>query len=861
MPGPDKKTNKNNTDERPSLRELESRMAAILAEREERFEKEKKLPLFNEKLNKPSNSEHGDTIRITDKIYLNTLAKELQQKYFSGKPEVPYDNSPNKEVRVASLKRLIKELKQGEQTNFSEQLPEGTDLLELILRDVRFYANIDHTANNIGNQSEDEKKLEGRLAMRIMRRLDILSENMEKENEEINRYNAKVHEEYQQKLEETEGKRKTAEELKTDPEFQKLLKDHADDERFFALYSLKGFFEARLYGKLGLVPEEPVEPDAHHLIVTNSYVGNDRAEKSALKTANEKNTTIDLEKDLRKAPLFPHTPSPQDVQQFLIGDCFLLATLSEIAAKHPEKIEEMIRDNHDGTATVRFYHRTQNGDGPDAFSPFYVTVDKVANLGQARDSLWVQTIERAYTVSGLLESQYDLRNKSVGGVKPNVQDQTNDYDAPHPWGTYGRVRPNGWVPSFNIVDGSSSGIAMYTLLGNDAAIKDKEISAGMFDNGNGPSSEADLPEIPVSRSVKSKEMKYVKTIKKAIKAGGLACAGSCIGNGDDSKEVAGIYKNHAYSVLGVVEKKIGQTTHYFVKLRNPHGGKGRDYQKTTNERGETILKPTTKGGGIFSKDEITDGTCYVEIRHFKHEFKNLHIADVKDSSLAKADKLAVQEFQMMVAYRDSFKEIYDYLDDKVSSLRGSSKEYDALKAALKKAFKKPASNYVELEKHINKLSKTMVDYLEHASLTTGDEELRLHKKNACNALSTVLRAADIGFMAPKEYAKEELADKLLTDFQNQHMKDKVIKPEVKTALDLIQNDRTAARGNVMKSDVFETIGSSSNMVKLGHCIYSQSALLKNISSEMIAPQKMNYVVKTTDDLRAQNNNQGPVMAP
>ena len=120
-------------------------------------------------------------------------------------------------------------------------------------------------------------------------------------------------------------------------------------------------------------------------------------------------------------PLFDGMPKPADVQQGFLGDCYLLSSLLSISAQDPTKITEAMRDNNDGTVTVRFYTDFQQ--------PVYVTVDKSvavlknpdnpARKGQAvysqdrPGSLWVQMIEKAYAASGLAQS-------------PNVEDKLDD---------------------------------------------------------------------------------------------------------------------------------------------------------------------------------------------------------------------------------------------------------------------------------------------------------------------------------------------------------------------------------------------------------------------------------------------------
>ena len=61
--------------------------------------------------------------------------------------------------------------------------------------------------------------------------------------------------------------------------------------------------------------------------------------------------------DMKDQPLFAHEPSVNDVQQRLLGDCYLEAAISSLVLNTPEKLKECLRDNGDGTVTVRFFKK------------------------------------------------------------------------------------------------------------------------------------------------------------------------------------------------------------------------------------------------------------------------------------------------------------------------------------------------------------------------------------------------------------------------------------------------------------------------------------------------------------------------
>jgi Calpain family cysteine protease len=110
-----------------------------------------------------------------------------------------------------------------------------------------------------------------------------------------------------------------------------------------------------------------------------------------------------------KRPLFVGKPSPADIEQGALGDCYLLSTLISIADANPDAIENMMRDDGD-TVTVRLFDKDMSDPDKPRFVEKYVSVEKSTLQGQgvrgflagagserAGDSLWVQILEKAYT--------------------------------------------------------------------------------------------------------------------------------------------------------------------------------------------------------------------------------------------------------------------------------------------------------------------------------------------------------------------------------------------------------------------------------------------------------------------------------
>lgn len=170
------------------------------------------------------------------------------------------------------------------------------------------------------------------------------------------------------------------------------------------------------------------------------------------------NTVVDLlgaaSADRADQPLFPQRPSIKDIVQVGLADCYLLAPIAGFVDKNPGIIENMMKDNGNGTVTVRFYDITSNGMQGRNYTPRFITINKsiVQVNGKnvyAGGALWVQLIEKAFAAAG-------------------YTGKTNALDLPK----------SALVPSYGEIEFGKAEIAMEHILGKPARVTETNTKGG-----------------------------------------------------------------------------------------------------------------------------------------------------------------------------------------------------------------------------------------------------------------------------------------------------------------------------------------------------------------------------------------------
>jgi hypothetical protein len=192
-------------------------------------------------------------------------------------------------------------------------------------------------------------------------------------------------------------------------------------------------------------------------------------------------------------PLFLNEPTPGDVRQGAIGNCYFPAALAAVAHTSPQALKDAVKKNADGTYSVRFY---ENGNKS---RPVDIKVDSDLYVRSFGGPIYGGSLGGTTTKEGM-ELWYPLIEKAYAQWK-------GSYDA--------------------IGNGGSAGKVMSEVLGRSQSYD--WVSAGS-------------------------EQRLFDRIKRDI-ANGVPVAAGTHGSDQAARYTnTGVYANHAYSVLGVEEK-------------------------------------------------------------------------------------------------------------------------------------------------------------------------------------------------------------------------------------------------------------------------------------------------------------------
>jgi len=243
------------------------------------------------------------------------------------------------------------------------------------------------------------------------------------------------------------------------------------------------------------------------------------------------------QKNDRGAKLYgPNGVQTADVRQGYIGDCYLAAALASVAGTRPDAVKSAIKDNGDGTYTVRFYELGWDG----------------------KKSAHMETVDA------------DLPSYSGHAAYANSTEQVDGKDYMELWPSVVEKAYAAWKGSYDKIGHGGQSADVITALTGEPCKSAPTAGAGDNDPLWTRMQKASQDKRPMTASTGGEEDARYKDPQ------------------------AGVYGWHAYSVLGVEEKKNGGKSERTVTMRNPWAVRRRSSDAAAV--GDTGNKT---GGGVF----------------------------------------------------------------------------------------------------------------------------------------------------------------------------------------------------------------------------------------------------------------------
>lgn len=288
--------------------------------------------------------------------------------------------------------------------------------------------------------------------------------------------------------------------------------------------------------------------------------------------------------------------SASDVHQGLLGDCYLMAALSSLAATSPGVIESAISPEGPGKWKVRLYARQQD----QSFKAFSYSVDdQFAVLGNGAmaygesGQLGTKQVSTGWTY---VDNQYNDPLVDPSTIPPDAAKKENFHE------TLDEDNRELWPALIE---------KAYAMHAPQLGIKQQGARAGGYDDiAEGGHSHVAFEALTGRASTMAAVSdlpgdQLLQKIDAALKAGAPVAAGT---TGDEKKATeklmqgGPVYGNHAYSVLALAGREL--------TLRNPWG---RTYKGSDLEE-----KPELK-----AKDN--SGTLKLTIEELRQQFDSIYI--------------------------------------------------------------------------------------------------------------------------------------------------------------------------------------------------------------------------------------------
>lgn len=273
-------------------------------------------------------------------------------------------------------------------------------------------------------------------------------------------------------------------------------------------------------------------------------------------------------------PLFSHEPTVNDLKQRFVSNCYMVAATAGLVNVNPYLLKSCLKDNGDGTVTVRLYRRVARNRPQEEPNPADIPAD-----GEELEGF---EVDDAFAVEHVLEPVYVTVSKEI--------------------------------PRIGSADALSSGALWMQMIEKACAFLGRDGATGyrsLWYGEGGEFLERLLGVSPVNVAEEDRNDELFENMLHARERNIVYNAGSK-NNVDESD---GLNAGHAYTVMGT-EQIAGER---YVKLRNPYST-----MSLQEEEGNV-----TRTGRMFdtSSDE-TYGQFYMKFEDFIQKFEKITYTDL-----------------------------------------------------------------------------------------------------------------------------------------------------------------------------------------------------------------------------------------
>lgn len=273
-------------------------------------------------------------------------------------------------------------------------------------------------------------------------------------------------------------------------------------------------------------------------------------------------------------PLFSHEPTVNDLKQRFVSNCYMVAATAGLVNVNPYLLKSCLKDNGDGTVTVRLYRRVARNRPQEEPNPADIPAD-----GEELEGF---EVDDAFAVEHVLEPVYVTVSKEI--------------------------------PRIGSADALSSGALWMQMIEKACAFLGRDGATGyrsLWYGEGGEFLERLLGVSPVNVAEEDRNEELFENMLHARERNIVYNAGSK-NNVDESD---GLNAGHAYTVMGA-ERIAGER---YVKLRNPYST-----MSLQEEEGNV-----TRTGRMFdtSSDE-TYGQFYMKFEDFIQKFEKITYTDL-----------------------------------------------------------------------------------------------------------------------------------------------------------------------------------------------------------------------------------------